>query len=282
MESDLGIPYADKHEAHAPSPMRDGLQALTEREKETLRLLVGGHDAKSIAHHLGLSVHTINERLRDARRKLDVSSSREAARLLAEVEQARPNFPADKHFGVFGKGDGMRIAEQSKRRRRAAHRLAWFGGGMLIMSLIIAAIALSSAFHGSHAPKEERAPIPASTVTSFSASESAGLSSARDWVALLDRQRWKESWHRAAASFKSQIPATQWVSTIQSVRRPLGPVSARDFQNVTKTSSLPGAPAGVYEVIQFQTNFASKSSAVETVVLVRDGSSWKVAGYFIR
>ena len=45
-------------------------QAPTEKEKQTLRLIVRGHDAKSLARHLGLSVHTVNERLRDARRKL--------------------------------------------------------------------------------------------------------------------------------------------------------------------------------------------------------------------
>ena len=49
-------------------PVKEGLWALTENEKQTLRLMVRGHDAKSIARSLDLSVHTINERLRDARR----------------------------------------------------------------------------------------------------------------------------------------------------------------------------------------------------------------------
>ena len=60
--------------------MAEGYQALTAKEKEALRLLLGGHDAKSMANQLGLSVHTINERLRDARRKLSVSGSKAAAR----------------------------------------------------------------------------------------------------------------------------------------------------------------------------------------------------------
>lgn len=60
----------------------DGYGSLTDKEKQTLRLILRGHDAKSTARHLGLSVHTVNERLREARRKLAVSSSREAARLL--------------------------------------------------------------------------------------------------------------------------------------------------------------------------------------------------------
>lgn len=66
--------------------INEAVDALSEKEKQTLRLIVRGHDAKSTARTLGLSVHTINERLRDARRKMAVSSSREAARLLLEAE----------------------------------------------------------------------------------------------------------------------------------------------------------------------------------------------------
>ena len=50
----------------AASLMMEGYQALTGKEKEALRLLLNGHDAKSMASHLGLSVHTVYERLRDA------------------------------------------------------------------------------------------------------------------------------------------------------------------------------------------------------------------------
>ena len=78
--------------------MTDRCAALTEKEKQTLRLIVPGHDAKSTARHLGLSVHTINERLRDARCKLAVSSS-EAARLLLKREGAGRDFVADKQIG---------------------------------------------------------------------------------------------------------------------------------------------------------------------------------------
>lgn len=57
--------------------------ALTEKELEILRLLAGGHTVKSIAAGLGRSEASINERLREARRKTGVGSSRELARLLA-------------------------------------------------------------------------------------------------------------------------------------------------------------------------------------------------------
>ena len=48
------------------SRAEDILRALTKKEKQTLRLIVRGHDATSVARELSLSVHTINERLRDA------------------------------------------------------------------------------------------------------------------------------------------------------------------------------------------------------------------------
>lgn len=55
---------------------------LTDREVEILRLLVAGHTVKTIAAQLGRSETSINERLRSARRKTGVGSSRELARLL--------------------------------------------------------------------------------------------------------------------------------------------------------------------------------------------------------
>jgi DNA-binding CsgD family transcriptional regulator len=70
--------------------MADGVASLTDREREVLRLLLAGHTAKSTAAELDLSVHTVNDYLREARKKLGVASSREAARILAEQEEQTP------------------------------------------------------------------------------------------------------------------------------------------------------------------------------------------------
>lgn len=59
---------------------------LTDKELEVLRLLTAGHTIKSIAALLDRSEASINERLRDARRKTGVGSSRELARLVAGQE----------------------------------------------------------------------------------------------------------------------------------------------------------------------------------------------------
>lgn len=67
-----------------PSPDRpaSSVGTLTDKELEVLRLLTAGHTVKSIAVRLGRSETSINERLRDARRKTGVGSSRELARHL--------------------------------------------------------------------------------------------------------------------------------------------------------------------------------------------------------
>lgn len=69
---------------------------LSERELEVLRLLTAGHTIKSIAATLGRSEASINERLRDARRKTGVGSSRELARLVAgqEIWPRKTDLPA--------------------------------------------------------------------------------------------------------------------------------------------------------------------------------------------
>ncbi len=57
--------------------------ALTDGELQVLRMLAAGHTVKSIAASLDRSEASINERLRDARRKSGIGSSRELARLIA-------------------------------------------------------------------------------------------------------------------------------------------------------------------------------------------------------
>jgi DNA-binding CsgD family transcriptional regulator len=114
------------------------LEALTEREKETLRLLLQGHDAKSIARDLGLSVHTVNERLRASRRKLEVGSSREAARLLVQSEQRPSKSVVDKQIGVAGGAPDVNNDRRHTARKGVERPIVLAIGGTLIMSLIIA------------------------------------------------------------------------------------------------------------------------------------------------
>ncbi|WP_280842168.1 DUF2807 domain-containing protein [Pontixanthobacter sp. CEM42] len=116
----------------------DGLEKLTPRQKEILRLLLGGFDTKSVARELDISVHTVTEHLREARRHLGVSSSREAARILGQAEATPPDNMGPSTIGVVEPTAGSNPSRQS-----STHwRLVYLGALMMIF-LTTAAIALT-------------------------------------------------------------------------------------------------------------------------------------------
>lgn len=72
---------------------RHDLDCLTDGQRDCLRLVMLHLSSKEIARTLGISPHTVDQRLRVAVRNLGVSSRFEAARLLAmrgEAEAALP------------------------------------------------------------------------------------------------------------------------------------------------------------------------------------------------
>jgi hypothetical protein len=103
------------------------------------------------------------------------------------------------------------------------------------------------------------------------------------WLALADAGDYSRSWDAAAALFQGSISKPKWVAALVSARQPLGSLVSRQVKSARFTRSLPGAPDGEYVVIQCETHFEHKDSAIETVtpLLEKDGS-WKVSGYFIR
>jgi len=66
--------------------MQEALARLTDNEKECLRRRLQQQTAKEMALELGVSPHAVETRLKMARTKLGLSSSLEAARLLAASE----------------------------------------------------------------------------------------------------------------------------------------------------------------------------------------------------
>jgi hypothetical protein len=105
---------------------------------------------------------------------------------------------------------------------------------------------------------------------------------ASNWIALVDQQKWDDSWSAASPKFQGQVSKEQWAAAVQPVRQPLGAVTSRKAAKTTAASSLPGVGAGDFRVVKFQTTFANKAGATETVVLVLEGSEWKVLGYFVQ
>jgi len=257
-------------------PVNELLWGLTEKEKQTLRLIVRGHDAKSAARSLGLSVHTINERLREARRKMAVSSSREAARILLDAEGE--GVPAHPPIFMEDMGIGDDAARSEGDQTEAlpggagrAHRRPWIITGVLLMSIALGLLALATLSQVSTTSR----PVPSSASAAAESSEVA--QTARQWLTLIDQGRWEESYKGTGSAFQKLNSLQVWAATNEKVRVPLGSVISRTF---LRQENLPAPPYG-YEVVKFRTSFANKADAVETVSLSRQDGSWRVAGVTI-
>jgi len=118
---------------------------------------------------------------------------------------------------------------------------------------------------------------------SQTAAEKAAEDSASKWLGLVDAGDYAVSWDQAAQFFKNAVSKEDWKDKIKAVRGPLGKINSRKLKSATYKTTLPGAPDGQYVVIQYDSSFEHKTSAVETVTPMMDkDGQWRVSGYFIR
>jgi hypothetical protein len=120
-------------------------------------------------------------------------------------------------------------------------------------------------------------------LASNSKAEAAALFAAKKWLALVDAEKYAESWKEADEYFRHTVQPQLWVESMKALREPLGKLISRTVKMKVYKNALPGAPDGEYVVIQFKTSFENKKAAVETVtpVMGKDGV-WRVSGYYIK
>jgi Protein of unknown function (DUF4019) len=133
---------------------------------------------------------------------------------------------------------------------------------------IIAALLL----FGATAPAySQAAPARKSTVTAVTP---APNDRARQWLVLVDDKNYAQSWSEAAKVFQNRQSADAWASDATAKRAPLGAVASRDLKSIDLSRDN-------IAVIRYDTVFARKAAAVETVTLVFENGSWSVSDYSI-
>ncbi|WP_395748959.1 protein kinase domain-containing protein [Prosthecobacter sp.] len=99
---------------------------------------------------------------------------------------------------------------------------------------------------------------------------------AREWLAIMDRGEYAQSWAAGSAWFQREITESAWVKTGQEVRWPLGACVARERRRERMTECRTR-----YEV-WFDSAFEALPEATEHVLLMREGNGeWKITGYLI-
>jgi hypothetical protein len=106
---------------------------------------------------------------------------------------------------------------------------------------------------------------------------------ARDWLKLVDSGNYAQSWDDTGNVLKATVAREQWQELLARNRGPLGALISRKLTSAEYTTKLPGAPDGQYVVLQYESSFEQKSSAIETVTpaLDKDGK-WRVCLYTVK
>ena len=122
-----------------------------------------------------------------------------------------------------------------------------------------------------------------SPVLAADTAEKAAVGAAQAWLGQIDAGNYGKSWKDAASYFQGAITEKGWTDALNGTRKPLGPLLSRKVATTRSANSLPGAPDGNYVVMQFDTTFSNKKSAIETVTFMQEkDGKWKAAGYYIK
>ena len=97
---------------------------------------------------------------------------------------------------------------------------------------------------------------------------------ARQWLVLVDDKNFPQSWKDAGKAFQTRQTADAWANDANNKRVPLGAVASRDLKSIDVSRSN-------VAVIRYDTSFAKKTGAVETVTLSFENNGWAVTNYSV-
>ena len=97
---------------------------------------------------------------------------------------------------------------------------------------------------------------------------------ARQWLVLVDDKNYAQSWSEAGKAFQNRQKTDAWASEEGAKRAPLGAVASRDLKSIDLSRNNTA-------VIRYDTVFAHKASAVETVTLAYENGGWSVTDYAV-
>lgn len=111
----------------------------------------------------------------------------------------------------------------------------------------------------------------------------AAAAAAAEFLALVDADKFAESYQRSAKLLKEKVSEQQWVEQLRKTRAVAGPLLGRSQKEISYSTTAQDSPEGEYILILFDSNYQAKPGATETITLMlaRD-ATWRVAGYFIK
>lgn len=97
---------------------------------------------------------------------------------------------------------------------------------------------------------------------------------ARQWLVLVDDKNYAQSWSQAGKAFQNKQKADAWAVAAADKRGALGAVASRDLKSIDLGRTD-------VAVIKYDTVFAHKAQAVETVTMAFENGGWSVTDYAV-
>ena len=105
---------------------------------------------------------------------------------------------------------------------------------------------------------------------------------AGSFIALLDSGKAADAWQQLTPLAQTIKSDSHWQRLQQALRSAYGPLEKRTLRGVTLQNRYVMLPDGNYAIVQFDTVFRNKRTAVETVVLALGADdNWRVHDYII-
>jgi hypothetical protein len=124
--------------------------------------------------------------------------------------------------------------------------------------------------------------VGAMLAVSAQAATEEPTSSAWQWLELLDKGKYANSYAEGSAIFRARISERSWESKVQIFRDAVGTVVWRDVEEVSSVADPPLLPKGQYAVVHYKSRFSDKKVYQEAVTLVLENGLWRVATYDIK
>ena len=120
-------------------------------------------------------------------------------------------------------------------------------------------------------------PVTNTTITgskTISGATPAPDDRAKQWLVLVDDKNYAQSWNEAGKAFQNRQKTDAWAKDGAARREPLGAVASRSLKSIDLSRSN-------IAVIKYDSVFAHKATALETVTLSFENGGWVVTDYSV-
>ena len=104
---------------------------------------------------------------------------------------------------------------------------------------------------------------------------------AKQWLTLVDDKNYGDAYTQMSAATRAKTPEGPWEGRMMTNRGSLGAMASRNIKDINMTRLRSGMSDGQTAIVRFDSSFAKRAAAVESVTLVSEKGAWSVVSYSI-